>query len=377
MLNKKHVLVIVRHPVGGIRTHLSYVLSSSAFYDYNFMFLLPEVDESRILAEVMEDKRVSFTYVNDKSAFRSLLVATIKLVRSGKYSLVHSHGFTSGVLASYVAKWFRIPHLLTVHDVLREDQFIGWKGKLKRRMLELSLREIDVIHSVTDDAQENLRQFVFSTRKAKQMVMIPNGVDVSRFTGAPTRNLREELGVGGQTVIAAFFGRFMSQKGFDVIVRAVHQLAKEGVTPDDFIIVVTRGDGFYREEMEVVRQASIQEYFKVIRYEKNIAPALKGTDVLLMPSRWEAAGVLAMEAMCVGVPVIGTNSIGLREVLKGTPSVIIDVGDAGALAQAIKTFLESESRAAAYQFTSDAINRFSAERTIEGVSEIYKSLVRM
>src|SRR5690606_14945869 len=96
-------------------------------------------------------------------------------LRSGKYDLVHSHGFTSGVCTALSAKLKRTRHLMTSHDVINENQFHGAKGKVKRQVFGTLLNMIDAVHSVSHDAQKNLLEFfpALSHRERKCFV-IPN-----------------------------------------------------------------------------------------------------------------------------------------------------------------------------------------------------------
>ena len=352
---RKNILVVVRHPVGGIRTYLTDVLANPAFSGYKFTFLLPDIEEAHVLKKDMDGANGEFLLVKDKGAFGGLFLSTIRALRTGKYVLVHSHGFTSGIAVSHAAWILGVPHLLTAHDVLRDPQFNGFRGVLKKWVLRMCLSRIDVIHSVTRDAQENLASYIPSLSGTRnRMVVINNGVDLDGFENAPTRDLRAELRLSADTVIAGFFGRFMAQKGFDTIIKAVQLLSREGVTHNDIVVVATSGGGFIREEFDCVMQMNLGDYFRVIDFERNLAPVLKGVDMLLMPSRWEAAGILAMEAMCVGVPVIGTKCIGLREVLADTPSVKIEPDDARALADGIRKLLDVDQRIPAREFADKA-----------------------
>jgi glycosyltransferase involved in cell wall biosynthesis len=72
----------------------------------------------------------------------------------------------------------------------------------------------------------------------------------------------------------------------------------------------------------------------------------------------EACGLLAMEAMCAGVPVLGSDCIGLREVLADTPSVMVPAADPKALAEALKAAIDTPCTQAARAFAPEARRRF-------------------
>jgi glycosyltransferase involved in cell wall biosynthesis len=103
----------------------------------------------------------------------------------------------------------------------------------------------------------------------------------------------------------------------------------------------------------------------------NVAPLLLQTDVLVMPSRWEACPILTMEALVLGVPIIGSYCLGLREVLRGTPDIVIPKENPEALANALVAFVENPKPFfdAAKNYVVEATKRFdvnvAAEQTID------------
>jgi glycosyltransferase involved in cell wall biosynthesis len=100
---------------------------------------------------------------------------------------------------------------------------------------------------------------------------------------------------------------------------------------------------------------------RFLPFVPDVAPILKGLDVVVMPSLWEACGMLAMEAMVAGVPVIGTSCVGLREVLSGTPSVVVPPRDGAGLAAALLAEMERPTADSAKAFASEAARRFDVK----------------
>jgi glycosyltransferase involved in cell wall biosynthesis len=94
----------------------------------------------------------------------------------------------------------------------------------------------------------------------------------------------------------------------------------------------------------------------------------------VMPSLWEASGLLAMEAMVAGVPVIGTDCLGLRETLADTPAIRVPPNDARQLSQALGAFIAQPRPGAARQFRVEAARRFSAHRAFAKLHDLYASI---
>ena len=274
-----------------------------------------------------------FRYISCSDSAAGLLRMAASELRRGDYRLVHTHGFTAGALAAPLCRLFDIPHLMTAHDVFQYGQFTGARGKLKKMVLARLFRQIDVIHAVTRDGRDNFMEF-FPAVDTRRLRVIEHGVDVDAFRGAAAVNLRQEIGPAADTAyLIGFFGRFMAQKGFRYLVDAI-DLIVNGTRSLRRPLVLTFGaGGFYREEFDRLRSMGLGEYFMQMPYSDNMPGIIKGVDLVAMPSLWEACGLLGMEALAAGVPIVGTSCIGLNEVLEGSPASIVPPGDASALAR--------------------------------------------
>lgn len=368
---KKRVLLVIRWPVGGIRTYLRYVYRSFDPSKWQFTIVAPQYDEMKVLLEDLSDLDVDYVSVTGGDT-KSFLVQASSLIFKGQFDLIHSHGFTSGVCAALPASLRRTPHLLTSHDVLNEEQFPGARGKFKKQAVARLLNLVDKIQSVSHDAQENLLEHFPSLRRyPEKCVVIPNGIEVERFINAEPRNLRNELGLGDDVFLIGFMGRFMAQKGFRYLVDAMEILKKQGDLPRK-PVVLTFGDGRYiRREKEAVKDRGLEDFFVFMPFTANVAGTIKGVDVVAMPSLWEACGLLAMETLACGTPLIGSNCIGLREVLRGTPAKVIPKGDAHNLALALSQEIKTSSITQFQVFQEKAALEFDIKTTCMEIEKLY------
>ena len=81
--------------------------------------------------------------------------------------------------------------------------------------------------------------------------------------------------------------------------------------------------GFIREEQVEIKRRGLENNFHFLPFQENPARAIRGVDVVVMPSLWEACPLLPMEVLVAGVPVIGTDCVGMREVLLDTPARVV------------------------------------------------------
>jgi len=365
-----NVLELARWPVGGIRTYFRYVFGNVLFRKHFLTFVVPGSRLLPLLQQHLPDD--SYRYVATRDSTVRMFAATAIQLAGGRFSLVHSHGFTAGAIAAPLCILFRVPHIMTAHDVFQPGQFPGLQGRIKKRVLERLFRKVDVIHTVTEDGRENLLEYLPSLDRSRIHTIL-HGIDVAEFSGAPAQDFRRTTaGLGEHDFLIGFFGRFMAQKGFRYLVEAMDILINRRHLPRR-PVVITFGDGGYsREEYAAIKQRRLGDYFVKLPHTDDMPGSVKGVDLVAMPSLWEACGLLAMEALVAGTPIIGTSCIGLREVLAGSPARIIPPADAGALADAIELEMATPRNHEFLAWAPHAATRFAPDRPVGEVLDLYR-----
>lgn len=291
------------------------------------------------------------------------------------YSLVHSHGFTVGAAAAIPARLRGVPHLMTAHDVFLWSQFQGWKGTVKRRLLNRLFNLIDCIHAVSEDGAKNLFEFMPLLRH-ERVAAILNGIDCELFAHAAPRDFRSALGLGDDRVLIGFFGRFMSQKGFRYLVGAIALLERDAEVSRKPLVLTFGQGGFAKEEQIEIDRSGLSQYFLNLPHTDEVAEAMRGVDIVAMPSLWEACGLVAMEALVAAAPIIGTNCLGLREVLKDSPADLVAPRDAYALKESLKSYINQPRNSEFSEFAPRALERFDRRLAASKLRDLYEHLSR-
>ena len=169
----------------------------------------------------------------------------------------------------------------------------------------------------------------------------------------------------------------MEQKGFVYLIDAMDRLLSRGPTARPVhLLAVGSGDCLVNYRWELDRYPRVKQCITFMDHVLDVAPVLAEIDLLVMPSLWEACGLLAMEALCAGVPVLGTDCIGLREVLQGTPSLMAPVADADALASALERAVRTPWTEAARRYAPEARKRFDVRPAALRLQEIFDELAQ-
>lgn len=356
--NKIHILVVVRWPVGGIRTFLRYVYGRFPTERFRFTIVLPELSELEVIRKNLAHQEVNYVLLPPYPTHWQFVKKINQTLKKGRFDIVHSHGFTSGIHTALCARMIGIPHLMTAHDVFTAKQFQGIQGWIRKAGLTQVFKFVDFIHCVSLDAKENFLTNLPELRSCQsRIIAIPNGIDTSRFLTEAREDFRKIQGVGRKDFLLGFFGRFMTQKGFRYLVDALELLNRQSLSRKIKVLCFGWG-GFIREEQEMLAQRGLGENFLFLEFREDIAPALRGLDAVVMPSLWEAYGLLAAETLVAGTPLIATDCVGLREVLKNTPARIVPAGDAQSLADAIAGEIQAPSSLQTSAFRDRAAAQF-------------------
>ena len=234
------------------------------------------------------------------------------------YDLIHSHYWLSGIPAMTLAREWGVPHVATFHTL----------AEIKRRArvgeYEPNLR-IRVEHQVTASADRIIVSSAHERQALRRLYGVPEertsvihpGVDLDTFHPGNREVARKRLGLNGERTLL-FVGRMEPIKGLEVLLHTVASLEE----PNDIRLLVVGGSDSQDEEMERLKELSrsllIDERVDFLgRAEHQLLPLYyQAADVTVVPSYYESFGLVALEAMACGTPVVAARVGGLQTVVK-------------------------------------------------------------
>jgi phosphatidyl-myo-inositol alpha-mannosyltransferase len=277
----------------------------------------------------------------------------------GRFDLVHVHAPMSPVLPLLTLRLARVPVVGTFHSVSSDLPY-----RLFGELLRPLYRRVDRPLAVSTAARDYIQRHF-----PGPVEVLPNGVDLDRFR-PPTR--RETDGV--PTIL--FVGRFDPRKGLPELLDACALLVRLSVP---FRLVVV-GDGPLRAQLERKSRGALQGHVHFAgRVGHDRLPAYyAAADVFCSPARsGESFGLVLLEAMASGVPVVATSLPGYRTVL--TPEregIMVEPRDAVSLALALRRLLEDPTlRTCMGGRGIETARRYGWEHIVDRLEEIYASLV--
>lgn len=190
---RPRVLLVARWPVSGVRAHLRAHYSYLCERGFRFTFVGPD-DES--LAQLQMDfdgvEDLSFVAAPIENRLCRLWPIVRGLLREGRFGLLHSHGLTAAAHSALANLGVGVPHVVTLHELLRPNQFPGWLGGLKRWTLTRALQQADAIIVSGDDERTNLLEHIPSLQtQANRIVVVPQGIPAEHHPTAATNEISD------------------------------------------------------------------------------------------------------------------------------------------------------------------------------------------
>ena len=302
--------------------HLAERGHSVAFISYSNPLRLGELPPRVCYHEVDQDSHVLL------KQFPHSLTLTAKMVevaRTHKLQIMHVHYAipfaAAAIMARQIAPELGLKVITTLHGT--DITLVGSSPSFKP-VTKWSIEASDAVTAVSRYLRdETYRQL--STRKEIEVVY--NFIDPDRHDVREPRCIPQKRSQGQVTLM--HISNFRPLKRVDDVVRI---FAKVRESMDARLVLV--GDGpEYGRTRELVEKLGLADVVRYVGVVDEVAPLLKAADVLLLPSETESFGLVALEAMASGVPVVASDVGGLPEVVEhGVTGFLAPVGDVDAMA---------------------------------------------
>ena len=229
-----------------------------------------------------------------------------QMFRQWRPDIVQTFLWHANVLGPLAAKSAGVSHVVTGLRVAEPGRW--WRRPLERWAARRADRHVAVSEGVARFAREKIGL------AAEKIRVIPNGIATDRYPAesiaAPTD--LEKLGVERGRGVLLFVGRFDKQKGIDELVAHAPDLL--ACLPRHELLLV--GDGLRRAEIELrIRSQKQSDRIRILGQREDVPVLMAAASLLLAPSRWEGMSNVVLEAMASGLPVVGFDVEGMRELL--------------------------------------------------------------
>lgn len=287
-----------------------------------------------------------------------------KIQKTFDFDLIDAHfAFPDGFAAVLLGRHFNKPVTITLRGTL--NRLINYKGR--RQAIRFALKNANRVFSVSTYLVKLAKSLGIDESK---FIVIPNGVDISKFQVLDKSECRVKLGIRQDKKVIISVGALVERKGHHRVIETLPGLIKKH--PDLLYIVI--GGGSVEGDMSIALNEQILELSltKHVRFtgeipHNKVNEFLCASDVFALSTRFEGWANVFFEAMACGLPVITTNICGNAEVVRnGENGLLVPFGNREALAAVIDKALTTN-------WNREAVINYAKNRTWDQVAgEVYE-----
>lgn len=238
------------------------------------------------------------------------------IARYEKFDIIHAHDWLVAPASIASKHYLGIPLVSTIHstevgraqglhspDSFLIDGFEWWLTYESKRIIVAS-------YAMKYEVEGHFRL------PSDKVEIIPNGIDISKYeVNVDRENIKRRFGIDPGEKIILFIGRLVPQKGVEYLIMAAPKIFEHH--PEARIVIV--GEGWFRDHLWNL--AHTMGYSHKITFfgflnDEDLIELMRSSDVLVIPSIYEPFGIVALEGMAAGVPVVASNVGGLAEIIE-------------------------------------------------------------
>jgi D-inositol-3-phosphate glycosyltransferase len=351
---------------------------------------------------VMMSDRVRVISINagpaapvDKNELFSLLpefaseTALFSLRDGVRYDIVHSHYWLSGWASHLLQRYWNAPTIHMFHTLARLKNSVAGTSQESATRLQIERRLLDLMDTVVAPNPDERAEMVWRMGADNAHIcIVPPGVDLDRFHPHDPEESRHELALPDGPLVL-FVGRIDLMKGIDTLLdgfaRLTERLGERELPKLVFIggtLVPGEESLVPGDDLEpvIARATSLgilpQIIFRGSVPQDQLPLYYSAATVAAVPSRYESFGLVAVEAMACGLPVVASRAGGLKFTVEEEVSgLLVPTGDAAALAEGLARVIEDPAFRASLQVGArQAAVRFSWQTIGPAILQLYERL---
>jgi glycosyltransferase involved in cell wall biosynthesis len=298
-----------------------------------------------------------------------MLPKLIHILKTRSIDIIHTHTRVTQVLAAAATFFVKIPYVSTAH--------MFYKRRLGRRLFPFWGKRIIAISKVME---EGLRT-IFKEKELPPITVVSNGIDVeklcAKFNSVDRTKIRKNYGYRDEDIVILSLSRLISVKGVHVLIEAfaaAHQKMRQLK-----LLISGSGDPVYTQGLkDRVKALSLESDVLFLGNEPAIEKPLRAGDIFAAPYLWlEPFGLAVLEAMAVGLPVAGSTSGGIVDLLgHGKYGLLFERANASDLASCFLRYAKDASlRSQMGKAACQAALEYTSSKMCERILKVYENVL--
>ena len=297
----------------------------------------------------------------------------IKIIRNNKISLVHTHSeLIHGKPEILAAKIVGIPCICHIHAYYKPNHFDKFFKRFVNSFICIS-NDVAKIYNRNDCIE-------------KKTIIIHNGIDITPYNyNFDNEHIRKELGVKSEDILVCLVGRIVSWKGHEYFIKAIADIANKFPELKGIIVGGIHDDYFglkraYFNKLKfIIKELNLKEKIVFTGFRKDVPRILSAMDIVVHAStNPEPFGLVIIEGMASGKPVIATKAGGVLDIIEdGVNGIIVKCKDAKAIANAIYQLVSDKEKSIKIGLGGQkkVYKNFRIEKQIIAIQKLYDNIL--
>ncbi|WP_304681829.1 glycosyltransferase [uncultured Clostridium sp.] len=281
--------------------------------------------------------------------------------KEGKVDIIHAQSsLWGGISASYIAKKYNIPLVITEHSSIKRGKYV--RKSYYKRIVD-SYKSADAIIAVGNGLKNEIEELT----NRRDIKVIGNLVDLSLFDIRDIKDNKDEF-------IFFSLAFLEGEKGFDTLIKSFSRKFKNKKAR-----LIIGGDGTQREWLEGIAKSEnieSQVTFVGALSREEVSKYMNKCDAFVLASRYETFGVVYIEALASGKPVIGTFNGGAEGIINENVGILTEIDNVDKLSDAMEYIEKNYKKYNKESLRKYCTQKFSSNVIINKIINVYKEVMK-
>ena len=311
---------------------------------------------------------------------RDVMTQAERLHRAQPFDVVHVHTpFVAHYAGVALARRWGVPCVETYHTFFEEYLFHyvpvvpkAWMRAAARHLSRAQCSDVNAVVVPSTAMRDVLVRYGIRTR----MDIVPTGMELDRFTGGDGPRFRQRHGIALDRPVMLHVGRVAFEKNIEFLLSVVERVRR--TVPH--VLFIIAGEGPARRSLELkAKQLGLANHTRFIGYmdrEHELLDCYRAANCKVFASRTETQGLVLLEAMALGVPVVSTAIMGTVDVLQpGSGAIVVDENADEFADATIRVLTDPSERAALSAAGLDYVRAWSSSELASRLVGVYGDLL--